>query len=265
MLENFDPEWRESGVEKSVYYFNLAPGDYLFRVKAYGNNDSKGERQIRIHIRPPWWKTWWAYILYGLLLITGIFTIVQAQKKRIIRKERQKTQVRELAQAKEIEKAYTELKATQALLIQSEKMASLGELTAGIAHEIQNPMNFINNFSDINAELIDEMKEEIKTGNLEELANVADILKENNLKINYHGKRADSIVKGMLMHSRTSTGVKEPTNINELADEYLRLAYHGLRAKDKSFNVTMKTEFDPNVQLVNIVPQDIGRVLTEFI
>ena len=261
MLENFDPEWHESGIEKSIYYFNLVPGDYVFHVKAYGSNESNGERQIRIHISPPWWKTWWAYILYGLLLITGIFVIVRIQKERIIREERQKTQERELAQAKEIEKAYTELKATQAQLIQSEKMASLGELTAGIAHEIQNPMNFINNFSDLNAELIDEMKEEIKSGNLEELAGVADILKENNLKINFHGRRADSIVKGMLMHSRTGSRLKEPTNINDLADEYLRLAYHGLRAKDNSFNVTMKTNFDPTVKLVNIVPQDIGRML----
>jgi signal transduction histidine kinase/ligand-binding sensor domain-containing protein len=261
MLENYDPFWREAGVDKTAYYFNLAPGEYIFRVKAYNRNGITGEKQIRIRIMPPWWKTVWAYIAYGLLLIAGIFLFVRIQKQRILRNERQRTQEKELAQAKEIEKAYTELKATQAQLIQSEKMASLGELTAGIAHEIQNPMNFINNFSDINAELIDEMNEEIKAGKAAEASDVAKTIKENNAKINFHGKRADSIIKGMLMHSRTSGGTREPVDINQLADEYLRLAYHGLRARDQSFNVTIETDFDPAVPKINVVPQDIGRVL----
>jgi signal transduction histidine kinase len=139
-------------------------------------------------------------------------------------------------------------------------MASLGELTAGIAHEIQNPLNFVNNFSDLNSELIDEMKQEVESGNLTAGLHVADIIKENNLKINNHGRRADSIVKGMLLHSRQSSGQREPTNINSLADEYLRLSYHGLRAKDKSFNATLQTDFDDQIGLINIVPQDIGRV-----
>ena len=191
----------------------------------------------------------------------AFFGIDRIQKQRTIRKERQKAQVKELAQAKEIEKAYTELKITQAQLIQSEKMASLGELTAGIAHEIQNPLNFVNNFSDVNKELIIEMRDEMGKGNLESAKEVAQNIFENEEKINRHGRRADAIVKGMLMHSRTSTGLKEPTNINQLADEYLRLAYHGLRARDKSFNVTMKTHFDQNIPMVNLVPQDMGRVL----
>ncbi|MBP6687138.1 MAG: hypothetical protein KA160_04700, partial [Lacibacter sp.] len=162
-------------------------------------------------------------------------------------------------------KSLDELKAAQAQLIQSEKMASLGELTAGIAHEIQNPLNFVNNFSDVSTELIDEMNEEIAKGNLEDAKQIAEDLKQNLEKINHHGKRAGDIVKGMLQHSRSSGATKEPTDINKLADEYLRLAYHGLRAKDKSFNATMKTDFDESIGSINIIPQDIGRVILNLI
>jgi len=159
----------------------------------------------------------------------------------------------------------TTLKSTQNQLIQSEKMASLGELTAGIAHEIQNPLNFVNNFSEINKEMIAEMKEEISKGNFEEVKSIAGNIEANEEKINHHGKRADAIVKGMLQHSRQTSGTNEPTNINALADEYLRLAYHGLRAKDKSFNVTLKTDFDESIGNINVIPQDIGRVMLNLI
>jgi len=169
------------------------------------------------------------------------------------------------SQKDELQKALDELKSTQSQLIQSEKMASLGELTAGIAHEIQNPLNFVNNFSEVSNELIDEMKEEFKKGALEEGFAIADDISENLEKINYHGKRADGIVKAMLQHSRTSSGQKEPTDINKLADEYLRLAYHGLRAKDKSFNATMKTDYDETIGKINLIPQDMGRVILNLI
>ncbi len=168
-------------------------------------------------------------------------------------------------QKEELQHAIAELKSAQAQLIQSEKMASLGELTAGIAHEIQNPLNFVNNFSDVNAELIDELKEELSYGHKDEAIAIANSIRENEQKINHHGKRADAIVKGMLQHSRSSTGQKEPTDVNVLADEYLRLAYHGLRAKDKTFNATLKTDYDQNIQKVNVVPQEIGRVILNLI
>jgi signal transduction histidine kinase len=172
-----------------------------------------------------------------------------------------KNREKELQQAKEIEKAYNELKSAQAQLIQSEKMASLGELTAGIAHEIQNPLNFVNNFSDVNKELLQELKEEADKGNIEEIKSIANDVIANEEKINHHGKRADAIVKGMLQHSRQSSGQKELTDINALVDEYLRLSYHGLRAKDKSFNAEIKTDFDESIGKINLIPQDIGRVL----
>ncbi len=166
----------------------------------------------------------------------------------------------------ELKQSFFELKSTQAQLIQSEKMASLGELTAGIAHEIQNPLNFVNNFSEVSNELLEEMKEELVVGNTQQANEIADDVKQNLEKILYHGKQADGIVKAMLHHSRSSsTAVKEQTDINKLVDEYLRLAFHGLRAKDKSFNPTLKTNYDETIGNINIIPQDIGRVLLNLI
>lgn len=180
-------------------------------------------------------------------------------------RNKQKTNVLLNKQKDQIEHTLSELKATQAQLIHSEKMASLGELTAGIAHEIQNPLNFVNNFSEVNKELIEELRGERRkaegqrnTAFEEEILNN---IEDNEQKILYHGKRADSIVKGMLQHSRASTGKKEPTDINALANEYLRLSYYGMRAKDKTFNAEIKTGLDESIGKINVVPQDIGRVL----
>ena len=166
---------------------------------------------------------------------------------------------------KELAASLDHLKTTQSQLIQAEKMASLGQLTAGIAHEIKNPLNFVNNFAEVSNELLVEMFEELESGNADEVKEIAKDITQNLEKILHHGQRADSIVKGMLQHSRSSDGNKEATDINDLADEYLRLAYHGLRAKDKSFNAIMETDFDPALQKMVVVPQDIGRVLLNLI
>jgi signal transduction histidine kinase len=194
---------------------------------------------------------------WALLAGGGVFLIIAVI---LFRNNRQKQRTNKV-----LESTLTNLKNTQSQLIQSEKMASLGELTAGIAHEIQNPLNFVNNFSEVSNEMIDEMKTELVNNNKEEAFAIADDIKQNLEKINHHGKRADAIVKGMLQHSRTSSGQKEPTDINALTDEYLRLAYHGLKAKDDSFNVTMKRNFGQSIGNINIIPQDIGRVILNLI
>ena len=200
------------------------------------------------------------FIIAGLgviVLAVVIISLIQFRNN----KQKKKANLLLAKQKQKVETTLADLKATQSQLIQSEKMASLGELTAGIAHEIQNPLNFVNNFSEISNELIDEMKQELSKANYEDANAIAVDLKQNLEKINHHGKRAGDIVKGMLQHSRISTGVKEPTNINALCDEYLRLSFHGMRAKDKSFNAEMKTDFDTTIGKLNIIPQDIGRVL----
>jgi signal transduction histidine kinase/ligand-binding sensor domain-containing protein len=266
MMVGLDDDWIYDN-RNFAAYTNLEPGTYTFRViasNAYGVWNEEGA-SIILTVLPPWWRTWWAYSAYVLIIGLLIFVAYSGLKRRIRMIERAQSLEREVAQSKEIEKAYKDLKATQSQLIQSEKMASLGELTAGIAHEIQNPLNFVNNFSEVSEELVDEMQEELANGNTALAVEISNDLKENLRKINHHGKRADFIVKGMLEHSRSNTADKKPTNLNSLADEFLRLSYHGLRAKDKSFNADFTTDFDPNLPKVDVVAQDIGRVILNLI
>ena len=214
-------------------------------------------------------------LVYVSMRFKEIIIEVQQNAQRVVQlseeKKEQSLKQQELLQEEvnkqtvEIRNTLENLKATQSQLIQAEKMASLGELTAGIAHEIQNPLNFVNNFSELNKELMAEMNEEIEKGNYGEVKLIAKDITANEEKINHHGKRADAIVKGMLQHSQTSTGQKEPIDINKLADEYLRLSYHGLRAKDKLFNANFKTDYDDTIGNVNIIQQDIGRVILNLI
>jgi len=208
------------------------------------------------------------YGLLGGLIVFFFVAIILWRNNRnkqkayaLLNKQKQETDF----QKSKVEQTLEELRSTQSQLIQSEKMASLGELTAGIAHEIQNPLNFVNNFSEVNNELVGEMVYEFKNGNTAQGEAIAKDLQQNLEKINHHGKRADAIVKNMLQHSKTSSSTKEPTDINALCDEYLRLAYHGMRAKDKAFNAKMETSFDSSIEKLNIIPQEIGRVMLNLL
>jgi signal transduction histidine kinase len=265
ILEGFDGSWSSLSTENTKQYTNLPPGKYTFKVMAENIFEEESKTAIySFEILPPWYRTWWAYSLFALSFFGIVYVAVQFRSRHL--KAANLALEEKISQrTAELKQSLQELKATQAQLIQSEKMASLGELTAGIAHEIQNPLNFVNNFSEVNEELIEELQgERSKVSSERDDAlqdEIINDLKQNLEKINHHGKRADAIVKGMLQHSRVSTGQKEPTDINALCDEYLRLAYHGLKAKDKDFNVELKTDFDSSTGKINIIPQDIGRVL----
>lgn len=266
ILEGIDKNW--SAITDKVVtenYRDLPPGRYTFKVASRGMNGVWSKpASVSFTITPPWWKTWWAYLIYGFAFF-GIVTSYISFRSRILKRQNQILEEKVVSRTNALQKSLNDLQETQKQLIQSEKMASLGELTAGIAHEIQNPLNFVNNFSDVNKELIVEMKQELLAGNLVNAKELADDIAENEEKIIYHGKRADAIVKSMLQHSRSSNSKKEPTDLNALSDEYLRLAYHGLRAKDKSFNATMKTDFDVSLGKIEVIPQDLGRVILNLI
>jgi signal transduction histidine kinase len=260
-VDNKISEWQYASND-TISFDDLLPGSYKLVVQSSnaGKEFNSPEKILRIIIHPPFWKTWWFRIAVFLAVVSLIYGIVQ-YRSRSLRQYNVILEEKVTIRNSELKKSLEELKETQTQLIHSEKMASLGELTAGIAHEIQNPLNFVNNFSDVNAELIIELKEEAEKGNIEEVQAIADDIADNEKKINHHGKRADEIVKNMLQHSRTGKGQKELTDINALVDEYLRLSYYGQRSKDNAFNATIEANFDESIGKVNIIPQDIGRVL----
>ena len=263
-LDGYEKNWSPYNTKGEAFFGNMSEGNYTFHLEAITSFGATSTLSYSFTVVPPWYRTWWAYSLYALLFIAAISVFIRWRTKALL-KEKTVLEEKVTTRTAELKESLENLKATQSQLIQSEKMASLGELTAGIAHEIQNPLNFVNNFSEVSHELINEMKDEIKQGNFKEVNTIADDVKQNLEKINHHGQRASSIVKSMLEHSRTSSSEKTLTDINALCDEYLRLSYHGLRAKDKSFNANFRTELDPKMPKINLVSQDIARVLLNII
>ena len=279
ILEGYDSEWSPVLKRTSATFGNIQEGEYTFLVKARFTGlaeDTAGEWSEPIaytfKVLPPLYRTWWAYTFYALVFLSFIYPAHRYQQNQAIKKEQEKAKERELEQAREIEKAYTKLesahenlKSTQAQLIQQEKLASLGQLTAGIAHEIKNPLNFVNNFSGLSLEFLDEVEEELeKMDPSDALENVRELLadiKVNLTKIKHHGGRADGIVKSMLMHSRGGSGAMEPADLNEVIKEYVNLSFHGMRANKNPINVEVVLDLDESLPKVPLNTEDFSRVI----
>ena len=279
ILEGYDEEWSPILKKTSATFGNIHEGDYTFLVKARFTGSAEGPAgewteplEFTISVLPPWYRAWWAYGIYTLIFLSLIYPLNRYQRNLAIKAEQEKAQKRELEQAREIEKAYTKLesahenlKSTQAQLIQQEKLASLGQLTAGIAHEIKNPLNFVNNFSGLSLEFIVEIEEELeKMEDSEQLDNVKDLLsdiKTNLTKIKHHGGRADGIVKSMLMHSRGGSGAMEPADLNEVIKEYVNLSFHGMRANKNPINVDLDLQLDQTLPKIPLNTEDFSRVI----
>jgi signal transduction histidine kinase/ligand-binding sensor domain-containing protein len=261
ILDGVDEKWSPvTSTPITENYNNISPGNYTLRISARRNLGPWSEPSVyHFRIRPPWWYSWWAELIY-LFIFIGLLRFWVRYRSRRLQKENMILEQKITDRTTALSTSLENLRQAQGQLIQAEKMASLGELTAGIAHEIQNPLNFVNNFSEVNTELIDDVNKALEQGDVPEAKEILKDLEMNMGKITFHGKRADAIVKGMLLHSRASSGQKIPTDVNALADEYLRLSYHGLRARDKSFNAQFTMDLDEKLEDIMLVQQDIGRV-----
>jgi ligand-binding sensor domain-containing protein/signal transduction histidine kinase len=274
-LEGYDKNWSVPGNSTTAVFGNIPEGDYTFRLTARSKFGVPSEMTYKFTVLPPWYRTWWAWLAYIALAIASFWVVANYRSRHLVRQKRllehevdvrteevtqQKVKIE--SQRDDLEKSLTQLKATQNQLIQAEKMASLGELATGIAHEIQNPLNFVNNFSELNREMISELEEELKTGNINEAMAIAADLKLNEDKITHHGKRAGSIVRGMLEHSSSiGVTVKEETDINKLTAQYLKLAYDAFQANNERFKIDIIKNFSPDLPLIKIVQQDMGKAL----
>ena len=298
-LEGYDPDWVEAGAQRAARYSRLPPGDYVFHVNAANSEGLWNEQgaSVRLTITPPWWRTTAMFVVYGLLFVVGVYGVDRFQRRRLLRRAREQARDRELAHAEEIRQAHTELqqahtnletahenlKTTQQQLIQQEKMASLGQLTSGIAHEIKNPLNFINNFAGLSSELVDEIFEYLRqlgqtrgsaptdsTGSAamkataDELEEALATLKMNVGKINEHGRRADRIVQAMMKHASGATSERKSVVLNAFVDDYVNLAFHGMRARHPDFSVAIERQYDEAVDRVDMAPEEMGRVLVNL-
>jgi len=286
-LEGYHTDWVDAGTRRNIQFTNLPPGPYTLLVKATNPDGLVSEvpASLSIRILPPWWRTLWAYGFYGIVFAGMVFGVDRTQRRRLIQKERERTRELELAQAKEIEQAYNNLevahenlKSAQSQLIQQEKLASLGQLTAGIAHEIKNPLNFVNNFSNVSLEMIDELKQDVDSYLLSGFSEDSqttpdnrelksridgsiDDIKINLQKIHEHGSRADGIVKSMLQHSRGGSGKMEPTDLNALVTEFVNLSYHGMRAGNNPIDAEITLDLDESIGEIPLVYEDFSRVI----
>jgi ligand-binding sensor domain-containing protein/signal transduction histidine kinase len=272
-LEGADPEWIDAGSRREAYYTNVSPGEYTFRVIAANSDGIWNEKgaALGFELKPYFYQTKW-FLAIAILAFLTIGPSIYYWRVRSLKQREADLESLVNKRTEELQKTLTNLKDAQHQLVLSEKMASLGQLTAGIAHEIKNPLNFITNFAVLSKELAQELREElahekdrVDPKRAIEITEILDNLEQNVRKIDEHGKRADSIVRGMLLHSRGKAGERQDTDLNALLSEYTNLAYHGMRAQDQSFNVKIETDFDPTIGKVSIVPQDLSRAFLNIV